>query len=338
MGTPATAGLDPVHFRALITDSLDGQGVIKFNQDLALEELTNSSLLVNARIFLKELSPLGGIKATTQGNLLRKFVMQMVDAMVWPDGYVEDLRWVNKVLNEIDVYPLHVIRVLLELAGLIHKVKGTFRVKAKHKQLLKDDSAGELYALLFKAHFNKFNLAYLDRVPGVPLFQHSIAYPLFMLLKIADAWHRPEELAPRLLLPQVMAEIPSNSYRDLGPSIVQSRLIKPLVSFGLLEEREVRSEWEDVDFARQRIRLYTRKRKGGNLEADWVDMTDDLTAILREHRKSAANEWGFVRLNKVLGYLEPFCVFRGIAATQSGPRRPLNPEHSGHPFRSNPAT
>lgn len=41
-----------------------------------------------------------------------------------------------------------------------------------------------------------------------------------------------------------------------------------------------------------------------------MDMTDDLTAILREHRKSAANEWGFVRLNKGIGYLQPFLTGR----------------------------
>ena len=69
-------------------------------------------------------------------------------------------------------------------------------------------------------------------------------------------------------------------------------------------------KWEDVDFARQSIRLYSRKKKGGNREADWVDMTDDLTAILREHRESSVNEWVFVRLNKGIGYLQPFLTGR----------------------------
>lgn len=239
MDTTTKAGLDPAHFAALITDSLDGQGVIKFNQDLVLEDLTGSNLLVNARIFLQAIFASGGIKATAQGNLPRKFITQMVDAMVCPDGYVEDLLWINKVLNEIDVYPLHIIRVLLQLSGLIHKLKGTFRVKNKYKHLLQDDSAGELYALLFKAHFRKFNLAYLDRVPGVPLFQHTIAYPLFMLLRLADEWHRPEELAPRLLLPQVVAEIPRAKDDDLGVWLLHNRLIRPLIAFGLLEKREM---------------------------------------------------------------------------------------------------
>jgi len=256
-----TAGLNPAQFGALITDELDGQGVIKFNQELALEELTGASLLANARIFLNEVSKSGGIKATAQGNLPRKYVMQMVEAMVWPEGYVEHLWSVNKVLNEIDVHPLHIIRILLELAGLIHKVKGSFRVKAKYKHLLEDNSAGALYALLFKTHFSKFNLAYLDRVRGIPIFQHMIAYPLFVLLRIGDDWHRPEELAPSLLLPQVVAELPRAQDRDHGVWVVINRLIKPLISFGLLEKRKVGSEEKSVSltgYEARKSRLFGR--------------------------------------------------------------------------------
>lgn len=64
--------------------------------------------------------------------------------------------------------------------------------------------------------------------------------------------------------------------------------------------------WDDIDFARKRLRLCTRKRRGGNLEADWVDMTDHLVELLQEHKKSAATDYVFVKLSKGKGYLEPF--------------------------------
>jgi len=69
-------------------------------------------------------------------------------------------------------------------------------------------------------------------------------------------------------------------------------------------------KWDDIDFARQRLRLFTRKRKGGNLEADWVDMTDELTAMLLDHKKSAISEWVFIMRSKGKGYLEPFLTGR----------------------------
>jgi len=39
--------------------------------------------------------------------------------------------------------------------------------------------------------------------------------------------------------------------------------------------------WADVDFANNRIRLFTRKRAGGNLEGDWVEMVGELRNALR---------------------------------------------------------
>ena len=41
-----------------------------------------------------------------------------------------------------------------------------------------------------------------------------------------------------------------------------------------------RMTWQDVDFPGGRIRLWTRKRRGGNFEADWVPMTGELKAEL----------------------------------------------------------
>jgi integrase len=54
-----------------------------------------------------------------------------------------------------------------------------------------------------------------------------------------------------------------------------------------------RLQWDDVDFAHQRVRIGTRKRLGGSLEYDWMPMTDELFDTLFSHRQSATNEWVF---------------------------------------------
>lgn len=41
-----------------------------------------------------------------------------------------------------------------------------------------------------------------------------------------------------------------------------------------------RLTWADVDFERRRIRLSTRKRRGGTLEHDWLPMADELQELL----------------------------------------------------------
>lgn len=42
-----------------------------------------------------------------------------------------------------------------------------------------------------------------------------------------------------------------------------------------------RLKWEDIDFTRKTIRLYTKKRKGSSTEVDILPMTDQLTESLR---------------------------------------------------------
>ena len=51
--------------------------------------------------------------------------------------------------------------------------------------------------------------------------------------------------------------------------------------------------WDDVDFSGRRVRLYTRKRRDGTLEFDWLPMTDDLFHALLAHRETATTEWVF---------------------------------------------
>lgn len=51
--------------------------------------------------------------------------------------------------------------------------------------------------------------------------------------------------------------------------------------------------WEDVDFSQSRVRLYTRKRKDGSLEFDWLPMTDELSQTLLAHRQEITGRWVF---------------------------------------------
>lgn len=55
-----------------------------------------------------------------------------------------------------------------------------------------------------------------------------------------------------------------------------------------------RLRWVDVNFANKTITLYTRKRKGGDLEHDDLPMTDELHNALLLHKQTAHEEYVFV--------------------------------------------
>jgi integrase len=59
-------------------------------------------------------------------------------------------------------------------------------------------------------------------------------------------------------------------------------------------------KWVDVDFVDNRIRLWTRKRLGGSLEADWIPMTAELRKTLLtwwEGRPVKTSEYVFVSIS-----------------------------------------
>ena len=68
-----------------------------------------------------------GAKTTAKGNLNRKFVARMVTEMGLPGDFLEDLFFHNKVINESDVWPLEIMRIVLELGKLIPEKPGKVR-------------------------------------------------------------------------------------------------------------------------------------------------------------------------------------------------------------------
>lgn len=56
-----------------------------------------------------------------------------------------------------------------------------------------------------------------------------------------------------------------------------------------------RMTWQDLDFGRKTVRLWTRKRKGGNLEPNFIPMTDELHEDLTELKRTARSVFVFCR-------------------------------------------
>ena len=137
--------------------------------------------------------------------------------------------------------PLHTIRIVCELAGLVRRQKKAFVLSRKTKQLLSEEKAGELYRHLFDVFFHKFNLAHLSRLPELPGVQATFPFMLYKLSRIPqDQVHTLESLAPMLLLPGVQEEVrKKRSHEHLPERLLESRVLKPLEEFGLIEMTRV---------------------------------------------------------------------------------------------------
>ncbi|MFO7716104.1 MAG: tyrosine-type recombinase/integrase [Desulfosarcina sp.] len=70
-----------------------------------------------------------------------------------------------------------------------------------------------------------------------------------------------------------------------------------------------RMEWSHVDWGNGRLQLWTRKRKDGSLEYDWLPMTKELRKSLRwwwEHRPIKDSPYVFLSLNEHPGQKENY--------------------------------
>jgi hypothetical protein len=234
------SGLSPEQMHRLLMGDWFTAGALRVNLGIAASDVSNADFLVNARTFLRAVQEAGGVRATAAGNLPRKFVAEMLECLRFPGGHVTDIREYNKAINEHDVFVVHSLRVVLEVAKLIRRTSGRFVLRPAGRELLPEAKAATLYLRLFRTVFREFSLAYLDSFgPEVPSLQHTVAFSLYRVSVAAGEWRDPKQLAREIVLPEVYAELVNPHWDDSAPASVVQRVLLPLQWFGLLERRNL---------------------------------------------------------------------------------------------------
>jgi hypothetical protein len=210
---------------------------IQLDENLSSEQVGETTFLHNVRAFLQAVDQFEVIPTTAKGNLRRAFVEQMLDLLTLPPGHLEMLRQVCKVINESDVWPLHIVRVLCQVGGLVRKHRKRFVVTRKGRELLREERIGALYHHLFDTMFRQFNLAYLTRVDQVPGIQETFPYELYCIAQLPlEQAHEIEDLVPVVFRPVVREEISAYTSRSDAPqSLLKDLLLHPLEGLGLVE-------------------------------------------------------------------------------------------------------
>jgi hypothetical protein len=100
--------------------------------------------------------------------------------------------------------------------------------------MLAPDRYGALQALLFHVALWHLNLGYFDRNPIESWPQNDVGIVLWSLSASANAWMHPDKLTRLCTVPVV--GVLEESW-DLGSFAMESRILRPLTSFGLVESR-----------------------------------------------------------------------------------------------------
>lgn len=208
-------------------------GAVIFNHTLTQHELENAPLFFHAHLFLSFIAS-EKVRLTVKGNLNRKCVESMLDQFQWPEHDAKKYREFNKVMNEEDFFPLHLVHIIVKIAGLVRKYKGNLVITKKGTELLQPDNAGKLHAHLFKTFYGEFNLSYLDGISLPSIFQDQIGTIIYLIGKVASDWVSPNDLVRMTVIPD--KDFFDHSVRDVEFAF-RLRVIQSLKWMGLLEKK-----------------------------------------------------------------------------------------------------
>lgn len=233
-----SGGLSPEQVDVLLqADWSDPLGPVRLRRDLSLSDVASSDILADARTLLGLAIERGSLGATQAGNLKVDVVTEMMNRMSDRYERMAGTERAGTRIREEDVWPLHTVRVVCELAGLLHPRSTRFDLTAAGRRLADDAHVGELYELLFRTWFRKFDISYGGRLQW-PELQTQFAYTLYRLPDTAKNWRNAAALLQDVVLPHARSRAPVIDTVETAPIILETDVLDTLAGFGLLDRRE----------------------------------------------------------------------------------------------------
>ena len=237
--------------RALRQEPSARQNAIRITNDLSADESAGSAVTRNTLVLLRQAIERNGLSLTATGNLSRSVVAEMRGLIEWPHYNQADAFRLNKVINEPDFLPLHIVRILAQAATLVHAQRGELVTTPLGKSMLSHERQSSLLAILFHIAFWRMDLGYFGRSLLGSWPQAHIGVVLWSLSVSAGDWQTSEKLTRLCTIPEPAT---LTGTWDRSAYAMEARILRPLLWFGLLEYRS-----ENIPDSRFAARHYYRK-------------------------------------------------------------------------------
>ena len=231
---PAWTLLTFESLRALRREPSAARTAIRIANDLSVGEIAGSPVARNTLILLRQAIERGGLPLTATANLSRAVVAEMRKLIEWPSYDQADAFRFNKVINEPDFLPLHVVRQLAQAATLVRAQRGKLVATSLGKSMLSDAKQGSLLAILTHLAFWHMDLGYFGRGLLGSWPQADAGVVLWSLLVCANDWQSAEKLTRLCTIPDPAM---FSEMWDRMPYAMEAKVLRPLLWFGLLEHR-----------------------------------------------------------------------------------------------------
>ena len=235
---PVWTVLEPESMEALRAEPLADNPTLRLAAGLPDEAFAESAFVRNASIALRCINDEFLPRFTEKGHFGRDMVASMREAMTWPGmEATEELRS-GKALREGDVWELHLLHRLMELAGLIEGQAFLGQLTPLGHEMREPGRRGALQALLFRHLFWRADLSeFVETFPrGLPgrWPQDDIGVILWGLSNVAGEWQSADTLRT---LTAVRDESVAGLHWNAEGTMFAGRVLQSLRWFGLLEYR-----------------------------------------------------------------------------------------------------
>ncbi len=147
---PVWTLLDAESAEALRFEPLADNGAVRLADDLSEEELAGSAFVRNALVLLGEAGGGDALWTGTHGNLKMASVTRLRALMSWPGMEATEQLRAGKTYREQAVGELHLLRQVVERAGLLSESALWFEPTPQGRAMLEPGARGALQALLFR--------------------------------------------------------------------------------------------------------------------------------------------------------------------------------------------
>ena len=233
---PVWTLLDAESVEALGADPLAEDGAVRLAEDLSETELAGSAFVRNALVLLGEAGGQDTLWTGTNDNLMMKDVTRFRALMSWPGLEATERFRAGKTYREQAIGELHLLRRVVEKAGLLDASVLWFDLTPAGRAMLEPGARGALLALLFRQAFWHMDLSkhVAGRPRGLPGWwpQGDVGIVLWSLSQIGDEWRNARTLATLCAVPD--EDVAPAGWPAAGTMFAR-HMLDPLRWFGLVE-------------------------------------------------------------------------------------------------------
>ncbi|NQT62399.1 MAG: hypothetical protein HQ556_05525 [Candidatus Marinimicrobia bacterium] len=244
-GIPDFEGYSPFEM-GLIIDELFGENCPVQLNPLSEADYLQIPLLNLYKYLAKFIRSEGEMKLTARGYLSPRVVKDMYGQGFIPEYPIEG--GITKLTTENDSLTVQLVRILLEMGGIIKKRNNKLSLTKQGEALLqKDDHI--LFPHLFKSACKKFNWAYFDAFEGMHIGQYGFGFSLILLNNYGRKQRGASFYAEKYFtaLPDLVENQASNEESTLTSAFCYSTrtFVRFLAYFNLVSIQDQKMFWEE---------------------------------------------------------------------------------------------